>query len=43
MAGKIPDAVKVVIDGAGHASNIEKPEEFNRSVSEFLSQVGLDY
>ncbi len=41
MAGKIPNATKVVIDGAGHASNIDKPEEFNRSVSDFLDQVSF--
>jgi pimeloyl-ACP methyl ester carboxylesterase len=41
MAGKIPDATKVIIDQAGHTSNIEKPEEFNRSVSEFLDQISF--
>jgi len=41
MAGKIPGATKVVIDEAGHASNIEKPDEFNRSVLDFLSKVQL--
>jgi pimeloyl-ACP methyl ester carboxylesterase len=39
MAGKIPNATKVVIDEAGHASNIEKPEEFNRSILDFLDNV----
>lgn len=40
MAGKIPGARKVVIDGAGHASNIDQPEAFNRAVIEFLDSLG---
>jgi pimeloyl-ACP methyl ester carboxylesterase len=40
MAAKIPGAVKVVLDGAGHASNIDRPEEFNRAVTGFLAGVG---
>jgi pimeloyl-ACP methyl ester carboxylesterase len=34
----IPGAKKVVIHGAGHMVNMEKPEEFNRVVLEFLSK-----
>ena len=30
----------VVISGAGHMVNMEKPEEFNRAVFEFLNQLG---
>lgn len=41
MAGKIPGATKAVIEGAGHASNIEKPEEFNRSLLDFLNTAGF--
>jgi pimeloyl-ACP methyl ester carboxylesterase len=33
----IPDSQLVVIRGAGHVSNMEKPEEFNAAVSRFLS------
>jgi pimeloyl-ACP methyl ester carboxylesterase len=33
----IPNADLVVIPGAGHISNMEKPEEFNAAVSRFLS------
>jgi pimeloyl-ACP methyl ester carboxylesterase len=29
---------KVMIPGAGHIVNMEKPEEFNRIVLDFLSQ-----
>lgn len=28
-----------IIEGAGHVSNIERPEEFNRTLVEFLSEV----
>jgi pimeloyl-ACP methyl ester carboxylesterase len=37
MAGKIPGARKAVIPGAGHAANLDRPEDFNRAVAEFLS------
>jgi pimeloyl-ACP methyl ester carboxylesterase len=41
MAGKIPNATKVVIDQAGHASNIDEPKEFNRSVLDFLDRAEI--
>jgi pimeloyl-ACP methyl ester carboxylesterase len=31
----IPDATLTVIEGAGHVSNLERPEEFNAAVREF--------
>jgi len=31
----IPDAKLVVIPGAGHVSNLERPNEFNDAVREF--------
>jgi pimeloyl-ACP methyl ester carboxylesterase len=37
MAAKIPGAVKVVLDGAGHAANIDQPEAFDRAVLDFLA------
>lgn len=37
MAAKIPGARKVVIDGAGHAANIDRPEAFNRAIMAFLN------
>lgn len=37
MANKIPDATKVVIENAGHASNIDQPEAFNAEVRKFLA------
>lgn len=40
MAAKIPGAQRVVIEGAGHAANIDKPAEFNAAVRAFLE--GLD-
>lgn len=39
MASKIPAATKVVIPDAGHAANIDQPEEFNRAVLAFLARV----
>lgn len=39
MAAKIPGARKVLLEGAGHASNIDKPEDFNREVLAFLSNI----
>ena len=39
MARKIPGAAKVVIADAGHASNIDQPELFNRAVLAFLAAV----
>ena len=37
MANKIPNATKVVIENAGHASNIDQPEAFNAEVRKFLA------
>ncbi len=39
MARRIPDARKLVIEGAGHAANMDQPEAFNRAVCEFLEDV----
>lgn len=39
MANKIPNATKVVLGGAGHASNIDRPAEFNEAVSSFVDRV----
>ncbi|TAJ19817.1 MAG: alpha/beta fold hydrolase [Dehalococcoidia bacterium] len=38
MAAQIPGATLVVIDGVGHMSNLEAPDEFNRLVREHLSR-----
>ena len=38
MEARIPRATKVVIDDAGHAANMDRPEEFNGAVSEFLEE-----
>jgi len=37
MARKTPNATKVVIDGAGHAANLDAPAPFNRAVEAFLT------
>lgn len=39
MAKKIPNAHKVVIPDAGHASNIDQPEVFNRAVLDFINTI----
>jgi len=42
MAATIPHARKVIIDGAGHAPNVEKPEAFNDAVASFLRDLRSD-
>ena len=39
MTAKIPLARKVVIPGAGHAPNVDKPELFDAEVRAFLDQI----
>jgi len=39
MAAKIPKANKVVLENAGHASNIDQPAAFNAAVLDFLSEL----
>jgi pimeloyl-ACP methyl ester carboxylesterase len=39
MTAKIPLARKVVIPGAGHAPNVDKPELFDAALREFLSEI----
>jgi pimeloyl-ACP methyl ester carboxylesterase len=40
MEARIPDARKVVIEGAGHAANMDRPAEFDRAVLDFLEDIG---
>ncbi|MEZ5763272.1 MAG: alpha/beta fold hydrolase [Xanthobacteraceae bacterium] len=39
MAAKIPGAQKVVIDDAGHASNIDQPKAFNDALVAYLEKL----
>jgi pimeloyl-ACP methyl ester carboxylesterase len=39
MAAKIPAATRVVVEGAGHASNIDQPEAFDRAVLDFVERI----
>lgn len=39
LASVIPGSELVIIGGAGHLSNIERPEEFNSALDRFLSGV----
>lgn len=41
MAAKIPGARKAVIEGAGHAANIERADAFNAVLLDFLDGLGL--
>lgn len=40
MAKKIPGVSKAVIEGAGHSANLDRPEEFNAAVRDFLNSLG---
>ncbi|MBI2863080.1 MAG: alpha/beta fold hydrolase [Chloroflexi bacterium] len=39
MAAKIPGSTKVVIEHAGHASNIDQPAAFNLAMQSFLERI----
>jgi pimeloyl-ACP methyl ester carboxylesterase len=39
MAKKIPGARLEIIRGAGHMSNVDQPEAFNRAVLDFLDSL----
>ena len=39
MAAKIPGAKKVIVEGAGHAANIDNPEVFNAALTGFLAAL----
>jgi len=41
VAAKVPGAEHVVIPDAGHASNVDQPELFNRHVLAFLGRLAL--
>ena len=39
MAARMPNSRKIIVDGAGHAANMDQPDVFNRAVLEFLDDV----
>jgi len=39
LHARIPGAKEMVIEGSGHIVNMEKPEQFNRAVLDFLASV----
>lgn len=41
MASKIPGAQKAVIEGAGHAANLDKPKAFNAAILAFLEGLAI--
>ena len=40
MAATIPSAEKAVIEGSAHLPNMERPDEFNQTVRNFLGAAG---
>ncbi len=41
MAEQVPGATLVVIEGAGHLSNLEAPERFNEGLEELIRRAGV--
>jgi pimeloyl-ACP methyl ester carboxylesterase len=39
MASRIPDAVDVVVPGAGHGVNVDQPEAVNEALGQFLATL----
>jgi pimeloyl-ACP methyl ester carboxylesterase len=39
LAGKVPGAVHVVLEGAGHAANVDQPQRFDAAVTSFLEGI----
>ena len=39
MAQAVPGATLVIVPGAGHLANLEQPDAFNKSFSEFLTKL----
>ena len=41
LTSRIPGAERVIIEGAGHMSNLDRPAAFNAAVGSFLRRVTL--
>jgi len=39
MVKQMPAAKLISIEGAGHIMNMDKPEEFNKAISEFIDKI----
>lgn len=39
MDNDIPNSTKISINGAGHLMNMDKPEEFNKAISDFITKL----
>ena len=39
MARKLPNATSVILEGAGHAANLDRPKGFNAAVLSFLEDA----
>jgi 3-oxoadipate enol-lactonase len=42
LGARVPHARRVVLDGAGHMLNLERPREFERAVLDFLASPAAD-
>lgn len=40
LARAIPHAHRIEIEGAGHLSNLERPEDYNHALARFLADIG---
>ena len=41
MSRRVPSSRKVLLQDAGHGSNIDQPDAFNSAILEFLKEIGL--
>ncbi len=41
LARRVPTLTRVTLPGVGHLPNLERPEDFNRAVLDFLDEQGL--
>ena len=39
MSAEIPDSTLIIIEQAGHYSNLEQPEQFNTALGDFLAHL----
>ncbi len=42
MEALLPDATRVVVEGAGHAANVDRPREVNEALRHFLASLATD-
>lgn len=42
IQARIPGAQLVILEGAGHTSSVEEPEQVNQAIAQFLTQLSAD-